>query len=385
MFEGFDKRENTYYYEKNLLFRLLIGTGKYRISRLILFYLGWYALICIFCASGCILWTVDVDKVKVTGLFQDWFLYTFIIIQILGVYLTLRLFDKMEFLQTRLPEIIRDDKIHIEKQKVRDFISIRTSRSKICYKIWLGLMFLLVCIFQFYIPLFSHNASRAWAIYPQKYPIVFIIGSLWSTFQWVVVVGNFTWYVLSASLAVFLMIHRYAKRKQLIVSPVAPDGKGGISSIGDVSSALTFIMSTGMLLVIVWTIQFGLDPTISLAFPIYALFLTGLFFLPLQSVHQAMKNAKNYELHRLALLFSNEYIKLPSIEQIKKQKSNSEAENSLKSTIDYLGHFLPLYLHVERMPIWPYNFKNLSRFFSVILIPLVLIIVGELLKKYCLH
>ena len=189
------------------------------------------------------------------------------------------------------------------------------------------------------------------------------------------------WYVLSTTFTLFPILYRYAKANRLIVIPIAPDGKGGLSAIGDVAFALTLIISAGMLLVVSWTIAIGVNTALCLGFAIYSLFLVGLFFLPLLSVHWAMKCAKESELHRLVWLFRHEYAKLPEGKDLAAKPLGSSVDSRNRESVDFLGQLLQLYRRVEAMAVWPFNFSVLWRFFSLIILPILLFIIQLLTEN----
>jgi len=126
-----------------------------------------------------------------------------------------------------------------------------------------------------------------------------------------------------------------------------------------------------MLLIVAWLIAFGVNLQLAIGCVLYMLALVALFFLPLMSVHQAMSRAKERELSRCGRLFHDEYASLPRPESRAKETERT-AVRSTRESVAYLGELDSLYRRVEMMPVWPFDVSTVTRFFSVIVVPLIL-------------
>ena len=369
------------YYERNPTFRWLVGTGGSRLARFFLILVPWYIAAYLVCwYDNCLV--IDGPHV---GLFADLVIVALLITLPAIVAATLRLLRHIESLLAVLPEVIaralgagpsleRHERLRQESEWIRGRIGLRDRGGRLRHFVVLAVFAALVIVFQILIPIFLPQQRRAWALWPQRYPTAFVFASAWSAFYFVFVIGNAFWYAVATAFTVFPVIYRYAKQKRLVIIPVAPDGKGGLSPIGRVAFGLTLIAACGMPFVVGWMLVFGLDLPLLLGMSLYLVFLVLIFFGPLLSIHWAMKQAKEQELRRLALLFRKEYQKLPSLEQITMGLPHGGGQ-PLNTSMQMLSRIDQLYRRAEVMPVWPFSFDTLGKFLSLVLVPLLLALI----------
>ncbi len=369
------------YYKNNLLFRMLLGSSRFRFLQFMAILSLWYVVGYGICAKYNALQLLGKDA----GYFEDIVLLSNYFMYLAMIACSLFLLRKLDFLLERLPDLIDisyEELIPVINH-IREFVSLRRRTAIYLYITILIFMCLLVLVFQIYIPIFKPQDVRAWAIMPDIYPTIFIFAVIFALFQWVIIVGNVFWYLLSIAITVFPVIYRYAREGKLQINPISPDGKGGLTPISDLSYALTICMSCGLILVVSWLILYGVDQPMMLGFPMYIVFLTVVFFMPLQSVHIAMKKAKNFEIYRIGCLFSEEYKKLPEGNNNKKSKSVGKHHDVI-DIVRYLADLNQLYRRVEMMPVWPFNFTMLGRFLALIIVPMLLFVVQLTTENYLL-
>jgi hypothetical protein len=265
--------------------------------------------------------------------------------------------------------------LHNQVEAIKNFVSLQDQRSRKYYFCLLSIWAILVFIFQVYIPIFTNSATKAWTISPDLYPLGYIFGIFWAIFVYVIVVGNASWYALASAIKVFFLIKQYVKSHELVISPVAPDKKGGLSVLGNFSLGLTMMCSSFLLLVVAWLLLYGVDFALFLGLLLYLCFLCVIFLGPLLSVHWAMKKAKSLELIRLANIYQKLYTYCPSID------SNEFNDLQIKGHKDFIGNMEilcyidQLYSRVELMPVWPLSAKTFRKFFSLIFFPLLFAII----------
>ena len=124
----------------------------------------------------------------------------------------------------------------------------------------------------------------------------------------------------------------------------------------------------------VFEIQNG---TLQNAYPViigmgaYILLAPILFFWPLGTASKAMQEAKNSEMLILAHQFQGIY------EKVKKDSSD-------KTNVENLENLKKVYQMILEFPVWPFDARNLQRFFAIItapLIPALISIVTEVLHN----
>jgi hypothetical protein len=117
-----------------------------------------------------------------------------------------------------------------------------------------------------------------------------------------------------------------------------------------------------------WIIQLGFTAEVIVAIPFYILMLSLVFFVPLVKIHQSMDRFKGQELEKIENLYKQNFLDY-------KNKVNSEY--SKKELIDYSEALIKIndvFMIVKKQPVWPYDFGILRKFFSIILIPVILFI-----------
>ena len=366
-------------YAHNRLLRALIGTGDHPLARLAGILLLWYVPAYVICAVE--------GSLRITGpsigLFQD--LPTLVVFFVLigAARGTLVLLRRTAILFEELPRILplavdADSRsepgggLSKEIEQVQAFVGLQDRKSWPWFALVLLFMSLLTYQSQIHLPLFAPAEVRSWCLWPERYPLGFFYSIAWSIFLWVLVGSNVVWYCLSIPLALLRLLRRH--RSDLVVQSVAQDGTGGLSAVSTVLVAPTLALGWGMLYVAAWMVQFGVDNLmLRVGFGLYLLALTAVYVVPLISLHRTMKDAKQKELRRLAEMFQNAHRTLQSI-RASSEGAPSKLDPSLLSKLEYLGHVEQLHRRAQQMPVWALDFSLLSRFCSVIVLPLVLFV-----------
>jgi hypothetical protein len=164
-----------------------------------------------------------------------------------------------------------------------------------------------------------------------------------------------------------VFIRRFLKTVELKPRPLHPDRAGGLGIIGKICFSFTTpLLVIGLVIATSFlfheeTSYFVLNTSALMG---YIICMTFVFFFPLSSVHKAMKSAKEDWLDRISLQIQRILI------QIDKDQDRDEfifEENFAK--VECLQGY---YDTIQAMPIWPYDFKTLSRFFTSIMMPILI-------------
>ncbi|HVN48637.1 MAG TPA: hypothetical protein VMU30_07430 [Bacteroidota bacterium] len=324
---------------------------------------------------------------KNVGYFEDITFWVLGLVQLVLVYSISNILKKFETVMSQLPTLLTNDIsentkaefemfLHEELEKIRNYVAIKTPTSRRHYWICVAGWSILVYIFQIHIPIFFPQEKVAWTISPTLYPRGYIFGLLWAIFVYVVVASNTFWYGYSTTFKIFSFIRSFAKHNRLLIVPIAPDGKGGLEYLGSLSFAFTIASSSGMLIVVSWILLYGLTPALLVSFCLYTIGLAIAFFLPLLSIHFAMKTAKKNELHRLSTIFRNSYSELHN-SNVSTNLLLSTNEPTMTHRIGFLADIDQLYHGAEKMPVWPFNIETIIKFFTLIVIP-ILIAFGQI-------
>ena len=104
------------------------------------------------------------------------------------------------------------------------------------------------------------------------------------------------------------------------------------------------------------------------------LFVT--FFLPLGSVHTAMKRAKENELESISEHFREVNTK------VKEDLRDKNYGDDLVADVESLEKLDFMYEKVNSMPVWPFNVRNIGRLISATMIPIIIFVMQHYLAKY---
>jgi hypothetical protein len=165
------------------------------------------------------------------------------------------------------------------------------------------------------------------------------------------------------------------------IQPLHPDKCGGLSPLGSLSLSLnigTFLFGIICALGIYASIHnMGLPWYHYVHFLIIIGYFVGaylLFFLPLKSAHQKMKNAKNEAIQILNQRFNVINNKL--VTDIKNSKELSRKE------YDNLEIIRELYNMASKMPVYPYDFHTVTSFLGSTIAPIIFILLEIILNKF---
>jgi hypothetical protein len=167
------------------------------------------------------------------------------------------------------------------------------------------------------------------------------------------------------------------------LAPLHPDNCGGLGGISKYSNKIALgIGSVGLLLsaATVMELQNGSLPD---AYPVilgivtYLILAPLFFFLPLGTAHDAMQEAKDAELLKLADRFRLVYDSVKNSADQSSKKFNDE--------LSKLENVKKLYSLAESFPVWPFDVQNLRRFLAVVttpLLPALISIINNILAVY---
>ena len=260
---------------------------------------------------------------------------------------------------------------------MRDYVSLKTPQARRLHRLLIAAAVALVVIFQILFPIFIPKETLSWSLLPHAYPLAFSACILWSGFWMIVVIRCVAWYPIAICLTLFPMLSSYSKKRRILVRPIAPDGKGGLSGIGKVSFSITALASCGLLLSVPWIVVFGTNLPLMIGFPAYLMLLTGLFFLPLLSVHEAMDSAKSQELEKWAKRFQLTYENIEPTSNTSCEFSTEAGQTSthLHLQLQCMEAIEHVYARAESMPVWPFDLRTLKQFLTVVLVPLLILVI----------
>ncbi len=367
-----------FFIKSNHSFAWLFGQRGFKLGRFTLILLLWYVAGYAICSQAGLL-VLPGDDV---GLIEDPVTWSSLAMDLLMVGSLFYSLGRLDALLRRLPGILTvsreagqdenlRERIARDVAWIRSFVSLRDKNSRRWYAGWMATMVVLVYVLQVHLPLFAPSTPKYWGTSPDFGMGTYLFATLWTTFHFVIVIGNVLWYVLSMGFTVFPVIHRYARKGALVVIPVTPDGKGGMAVVGDFSFSLTLVTSSGMIFCVAWILCMGFNLSMQIGFPLYLLLLAAIFFGPLLSVHGAMRDAKLRDLDWWSTRFREEYFALMADETASAEGSRPDNSTEFRDRMNRLADIDQLYRRVEAMPVWPFNLATLARFFTIVVLPLL--------------
>lgn len=307
------------------------------------------------------------------GLKQDYFMFAIYLVLTFMAFGIITALNRLETFLKSLPDMVVPSARPTVEDKVkwiRESVTAKTTNAKIYLAVLISIMAMLIAYMQFLIPIYEiGEVEKSWSMMPKVFKWSYGVGAVWTVF-WLSLLANFLWYSLSMAFATWWALRDYSKKDQLYVIPVAPDGKGGLSSIGDVSYAISISASSGVIGLIVWMILFEADLYFWIGAAGYGATLLTLFFIPLIAVHKAMATARDNEMKRLSNLFMDGYNKLREYGD-QKEGVATISDPQMEESAEYLSNLDQLYTRAEAMPVWPFEAILLVRLILVVILPFV--------------
>ena len=166
---------------------------------------------------------------------------------------------------------------------------------------------------------------------------------------------------------------------KLKLQPLHPDNCGGLKPLGDLAIAINYFVA---LILIYFTILAIFDPTLKQnflsSFIFFCLFFIVLFLgvlifiLSIFKAHKQMKINKNELLQRLHVEFQENY------ELLLSSLSKSDFKKMLSDKITSIHTMFQI---AQNMPVWPFDTKSISRFFTTISLPLLIYIINLIMNS----
>ena len=164
--------------------------------------------------------------------------------------------------------------------------------------------------------------------------------------------------------------------KILHFEPLHPDNAGGLGEFGRLTWSIDLVLLPIVISIPMRYTLYGVD----LFFWGLAIFCTVaiplLFFVPLWGVHQGMANAKRDELKSLSKQFNRIAPKVRvwwDNDEMTPKDDDLEAQQTMERVIK-------LHERISQMPVWPVNARTLSQVVVYLSMPIVMILVGQIVK-----
>lgn len=223
----------------------------------------------------------------------------------------------------------------------------------------------------------DYEGLEVWAFGSDR-PLSFAVRTGW---EFVIYVFVYPLLIYKIAALVFSM-NSYFRRigpSGFRIRAVAPDGAAGLGLMGRLALGLEVMLFPFIVvLVVYWFVhRESLTPVFFFGFGLFLVFLIVAFFVPLQSAHTTMRTAKERALETLESEFNHHYDFLISNVQSGEMSLTDDRAAPSLANIEKAKY---LYEETEKMPVWPFDLSTLSRFAATIVVPTVIVVVGEWLS-----
>jgi len=213
-------------------------------------------------------------------------------------------------------------------------------------------------------------------------PVSWALSRVWVLFlgyTWLPLLG---YKVANLVVGVRLFVRELTHSPQALdVQPLDPDGAGGLSVLSTVASALVApLIVFGVMLSLIFVKEHA-EPSLHdlLLFVAFVPLVLAVFFLPLLSVHAAMKSSKDKALNEFSLLFNNLSHRLVDI--LHAESIDMTELTKLEAALRCLREN---YDRLLRMPVWPFGLPRLFGLVSAIAATTIPLLI-QILMKAILH
>ncbi len=202
-----------------------------------------------------------------------------------------------------------------------------------------------------------------------SHPVQFTLTLLYLTILFFFVINDIFVKYLRILWAEIRTTRRLAKRGMITVRPLAPDKAGGLRNLGDLSLAFTYFLlplaAAPLTHYYTWPETTAGNTLFIIAFiPLFVI----VFFVPLGVVHRVMADTKRKTLHGIC----EKYLEVNRLVTSKLESGADYADVAPhREMLDMLDG---MYERADRMPVWPFNLNMLTRFLSITLSPLVIVL-----------
>ncbi len=315
------------------------------------------------------------DPEPLLGVLQDYTLYTLWAVVLFSIYLYYK-FSKYSvgFLSNDIYKIIDSRKVQegMDPEKTDQLLSRLLSPAGIYRALYyvfilLFILFWVLNLLKGFDPI-KYYGKDIWHSWNHPFGFIFLkfFNLIYTTLLLAIFFFRFT-----MSLLVFsILFKRISKSHGFIIKPLSPDNSAGLKILSNLSLKFMYMVLPFFLIFISLILRgTALLPGQQIGFLALIILLFVTFFLPLGSVHTAMKKAKEKELENIAGVFSELNA------QVKRKMANKEFGKNFNEEIESLEKIDFLYDKTERMPVWPFNLANLGRVAMAALIPLIAFII----------
>jgi hypothetical protein len=279
-------------------------------------------------------------------------------------------------LEKYLPTIIKTKKISSDKISAYDYKLYKVLSGNGSYKfvyillVAIFILFWLLNLLSSFSPV-DYYRFDIW--YSPHYPLGFVFRNLFSLLYSSILLSIFFYKFIFSIVGFSRLFRQLSNEDGFIINPLAPDKCGGLKTLTSLSKYFMYMLFPFIffyLSILLLEIDYNFAIRIQFGFLIILAIVT--FFLPLGSIHSAMRRSKILKLEEINVHFYT------INKKINYSLKNKHYENSFVDLVASLEKLNYLYNVTNKMPTWPFNFPNGKKLFTASLIPLIIFVIEQL-------
>jgi hypothetical protein len=212
-----------------------------------------------------------------------------------------------------------------------------------------------------------------------NHPLGFLYGSAVVILIWGYLVPIGMWHFIATVICTRKIITELETNDALKLRALAPDGAAGLRPLGELTLSMIYTVVIPMIIVVPYLLIGEFTIFILMFIAAYFVIIFIIFFLPLGTAHNVMRDAKKDELQYLSIEFNRVYEHFRKNNQI---ENESQREKERLTSVQYMENLGSLYRHVENMAVWPFDVGIMTKFVITILIPFCAIGVQVLIEWF---
>jgi hypothetical protein len=261
----------------------------------------------------------------------------------------------------------------VKYQKYQDWISLENGLG-----LWIFLTLTLLAfgafyLFSVYLPLVSLEKSGGWNfmyVRDGRFFPSYLFNQAKDFLVYVILIPSAIWQSVLITISTIKLVRFIQRNNAFEIIPLCPDNSGGLRALGDISLTLFYIVIAQFLHLFATSLVLNFPLSHYFIYPFVCLLAIFVFFFPLGAAHTSMKKAKEEELAGLSRRHQDLYAQYRRV----LSKPFDERRTYLSLVTD-LGAIRQLYREVGKMPVWPYDFGTVTKFLSMLLIPVAVFLV----------
>jgi hypothetical protein len=214
-----------------------------------------------------------------------------------------------------------------------------------------------------------------WCQSPWEFPLGFCAVLFQDAIIYNVIAPLIVWRILGTVYSINVILKELTLNHRIRLNPFSTGQAGGLNLLGELALNMTYILAALIPFLIAATWTMGEHFVMRLIWPLYALLLSGVFFLSFGAANKAMRKIKEENLNKIMQIINSLY------NQFTRLSRDSEDTNEERVGIAGKLHSVRMiYDQATKMPVWPYDFQTLRKFVTIVMWPIIIFLLDMFTK-----